>query len=247
MELLTLDFRDAFKQLHVVPSERPFLAGAAMDGFFYCRIVLFGVGSGPLVWCRVAAWVMRSTRRGWEPTERRPIALLMIPSLRFVERLPIGVGWPWECCSGGGPLGLKLACEKGSFGPEALWIGTQFTVKSVVNKVEISFPAKKNAEILAALEELMDNARGMVKHADIRKLAGKESWVAGFLPQLKPFVRQLWASLYKDRGDQKWSWCTRGRCGQPSHGCGNSTRNISRFWSGISSWSIACWTGWFWK
>ena len=78
-------------------------------------------------------------------------------------------------------MGLKLAYEKGSFGPEALWFGTQFTVKSVVNKVEISLPAKKNAEILAALEELMDNARGMVKHADIRKLAGKESWVAGFL------------------------------------------------------------------
>ena len=84
-----------------------------------------------------------------------------------------------------------------------IWIGTHFTVKSVVNKVEISLPAKKNAEILAALEELMDNARGMVKHADIRRLAGKESWVAGFLPQLKPFVRQLWASRYKDWGDQK--------------------------------------------
>ena len=27
LELLTLDFRDAFKQLHMVPSERPFLAG----------------------------------------------------------------------------------------------------------------------------------------------------------------------------------------------------------------------------
>ena len=40
VELLTLDFRDAFKQLHVVPS--------AMDGFFSYRTVLFGVGSGPL-------------------------------------------------------------------------------------------------------------------------------------------------------------------------------------------------------
>ena len=62
MDLLTLDFRDAFKQLHVVPTERPFLAGTAMDGFFSYRTVLFGVGSGPLVWCRVAAWVMRSTQ-----------------------------------------------------------------------------------------------------------------------------------------------------------------------------------------
>ena len=62
VEFLTLDFRDAFKQLHVVASERPFLAGAAMGGFFSYRTVLFGVGSGPLVWCRVAAWVMRSTQ-----------------------------------------------------------------------------------------------------------------------------------------------------------------------------------------
>ena len=43
----------------------------------------------------------------------------------------------------------------------------------------------------------------MVKHADIRKLAAKESWVAGILPQLKPFIRQLWARLYKERMDQK--------------------------------------------
>ena len=56
MDLLTLDFRDAFKQLHVVPTERPFLSGAPMDGFFSYHTVLFGVGSGPLVWCRVAAW-----------------------------------------------------------------------------------------------------------------------------------------------------------------------------------------------
>ena len=34
----------------------------AVGGFFSNRTVLFGVGSGPLVWCRVAAWVMRSTQ-----------------------------------------------------------------------------------------------------------------------------------------------------------------------------------------
>ena len=64
-------------------------------------------------------------------------------------------------------------------------------------------PLHKNAEILTGFEELMDNARGMVKLADIRKLPVKESWMAGFLPQLKPFVRQLWASLYKDRSDDE--------------------------------------------
>ena len=69
MDLLTLDFRDAFKQLHVVPTERPFLSGAATDGFFSYHTVLFGVGSGNLVWCRVAAWVMRSTQ-AWLGNDR---------------------------------------------------------------------------------------------------------------------------------------------------------------------------------
>ena len=69
IDFLSLDFRDAFKQLHVVKSERPYLAGVAMGGFFSYRTVLFGVGSGPLVWCRVAAWVMRSTQ-AWLANER---------------------------------------------------------------------------------------------------------------------------------------------------------------------------------
>ena len=46
---------------------------------------------------------------------------------------------------------------------------------------QAGLPARRGpyTEILAALEELMDNAKGIVKHADIRKLACKESWVAG--------------------------------------------------------------------
>ena len=196
LELLTLDFRDAFKQLHVVPSERPFLAGAAMNGFFSYRTVLFGVGSGPNVWCRVAAWVMWSTQ-AWLGADRAqtncfvddPIITLRGTSIQR-RRMAMEVLLWWTT------LGLKLVYEKGSFGPDAVWIGTHFLVNSVVNKVEISLPAKKNADLLGTLEEIMDNA-------SIRKLAGKESWVAGVLPQLKPFGRQLWASLYKERMDQK--------------------------------------------
>ena len=185
MDLLTLDFRDAFKQLHVV------------------RTVLFGVGSGPLVWCRVAAWVMRSTQ-AWLGNHRAQTNCFVDDPILAIQgshvqrrRLAMGVLLWWSS------LGLKLAYEKGSFCPDCVWIGTHFLVKPVINKVEICLPAKKNTEILSALEEIMDNSRGMIRHADIRKVAGKESWVAGFLPQLKPFVRQLWASLYKDRSDNK--------------------------------------------
>ena len=61
----------------------------------------------------------------------------------------------------------------------------------------MQLPAKKNVEILAALSDLMDGPGAIIKHDEVRKVAGKESWVASFLPRLKPFVRQLWASLFK--------------------------------------------------
>ena len=94
-------------------------------------------------------------------------------------------------------LGLSLAYKKGSFGVEAVGIGTQFRHQqsrdSPPNEEERRDPT----------EELMDNTKGMIRHADVRKLAGKENWMAGFSPQLEPFVCQLWASLYKDRPDDE--------------------------------------------
>ena len=56
-------------------------------------------------------------------------------------------------------LGLKLACEKGSFGSKAVWVGTQFDVNSGVNKIEVRLPEKKNVELLEAVSNLMDSPR----------------------------------------------------------------------------------------
>ena len=55
MDMAVFDFKDAFKHLKVAPEEQPYLAGRAWGGVFLYVAVLFGVGSGPLVWGRVAA------------------------------------------------------------------------------------------------------------------------------------------------------------------------------------------------
>jgi hypothetical protein len=44
---LVLDFRDAFKQLHVHPDEQRFLSGTLSQGWFAYLRVLFGVVTGP--------------------------------------------------------------------------------------------------------------------------------------------------------------------------------------------------------
>ena len=56
-----LDFADAFEQLVVAAEERRYLGGRAMNGVFCYNRVAFGIRSGPLVWGRVAALLMRIT------------------------------------------------------------------------------------------------------------------------------------------------------------------------------------------
>ena len=62
-EYIILDFHDSFKQLRIQPSERRFLGGKASGGFIVYRALIFGVESGPLLWGRVAAPLMRSLQR----------------------------------------------------------------------------------------------------------------------------------------------------------------------------------------
>ena len=50
---------DAFTQMEVDPTERKYLGGQRLGGFFVYCVLLFGVKSGPLVWGRVAALLMR--------------------------------------------------------------------------------------------------------------------------------------------------------------------------------------------
>ena len=136
-DLLTLDFRDAFKQLHVVASERPYSSGTAMGGVFSCRTVMFGVGSGPLVWCRVAARVMRSTQAWLTNKCAQTNCLVDDPIIPLKgtsahrRKLAMGVLLWWASS------GLKPASEKGSFGPEAVWIGTHLLINDKANKIEI--------------------------------------------------------------------------------------------------------------
>ena len=62
LSFLVADFSDAFKMLRTHLRERRFLAGRALGTYFVFCTVLFGVGTGPLVWRRVAASMMRITQ-----------------------------------------------------------------------------------------------------------------------------------------------------------------------------------------
>ena len=60
-EAAVFDFSDAFKQVRVDPKEYKHLAGRALDGYFHYTTIMFGVKSGPHLWGRNVALLMRLT------------------------------------------------------------------------------------------------------------------------------------------------------------------------------------------
>ncbi|CAE7359038.1 icd [Symbiodinium natans] len=190
---LTLDFKDAFKQLPTKQSEQRYLAGQADGRYFYYKTVLFGVRTGPLVWCRVAALVSRATQALTSSVESRLELFIDDPLIALkgtqsmVRWAAARVLWFWLA------LGLKLAWPKGSLGPEAHWIGAVLKADRTQRAVEVSIPASKIQDWRQAAVAILK--RPWTSRRAVQKFAGKMSWAAGVILQAKPYVQMLYAAL----------------------------------------------------
>ena len=60
-ECVVLHYSDAFKHLQINDEECRYLGGRALNCCFCYRVLLFGVKSGPLLWGRAGALLMRFT------------------------------------------------------------------------------------------------------------------------------------------------------------------------------------------
>ena len=127
VEAIVVDFSDAFKHLYVNSEERRYLAGTAeldgQQGYFVYKSLLFGVIPGPLLWGRVAAWLMRaaaslapSDKTGLQCYVDDPI-LALTGTRPARKRQCARVLLLWSA------LNFKLAWSKASRGPKVEWIG----------------------------------------------------------------------------------------------------------------------------
>ena len=113
-ELFGSDFSDAFKQIKVAQCEQKYLTGKALQGYFKYLTVLFGIKSGPLIWGRNAALLMRITAAMMHDKGVRaqcfvddpPIALAGPEADRFKHLVFIVLLWL--------ALGYKINWKKGS-------------------------------------------------------------------------------------------------------------------------------------
>ena len=197
---LVLDFSDAFKMLPVTTEERRFLAGTAtlrgVKGFFAYRRILFGIVTGPLLWGRLAALVMRCTASLY-PADTLALQCYVDDPLlavrgtlkQRVTRLSVIV-LLWSC------FHLRLAWLKGALGMEVDWIGA--TLKVVEAKentranVVVSISAAHTLKVKQKAEAFLASNRCGRKA--LRDFAALTAWISHVILCLSAFSQMLWAA-----------------------------------------------------
>ena len=194
-ECAVLDHADAFKQLRVNDAERRYLGGSALNGWFVYCTVLFGIKSGPLVWGRTAALLMRLTSAATHGRARMqcfvddPIITLWGTERRRSHTLVLIVVL-WLA------MGCKLAWPKGERGRRVEWIGAAIQPwKSVtgVSGVTLTITREKIEKLATLCDEVLGTTTPILM-SRIRRLAGLATWMAGILPQITVYTARLWAA-----------------------------------------------------
>jgi len=194
VEFMGLDFKDAFKQLHVDASEQRYLSGCFSGGWFLYLRILFGIVSGPLVWGRVAAAIMRATQALAPPRALRVACFVDDPFLTAFGSPSsrseyFAIATLFWCL-----LGFRLAWSKGHRGFTVPWIGASLHADNERGTITVTLPAEKRAEAEECIKNLQ--AQGArIRRKDLRQATGKVEWIAGLLPQLRPFTQVMWAAL----------------------------------------------------
>ena len=199
--------------LRTHPREGRFLAGRALGTYFVFCTVFFGVGTGPLVWCRVAASMIRITQAALG-TDTSCIACFMD------DPLPVVAGTRSERVSKAlqalllwRALGARVAWRKGNYGSSVQWIGGQLSLcvtpgPRSTEQSDQGYPPPGGSQSVyhsrhlrckPSLQScaLRINAcpKAMVYRDRLGSLAGLGSWIAGLAPQVKPFIRQIWVAI----------------------------------------------------
>ena len=202
-EGVVLDFSDAFKQLVVAEEERRHLGGRALGGVICYHRVPFGIRSGPLVWGRTAALLMRMTAILNHDQLVRIECFVDDPLLLFGgerpqrDRLFLRTVLLWLA------LGFKIAWRKGDRGRKLDWIGAVLRAwlsPTGVPGVTVSITAERIRKLKEECCTLLGDV-DQVPKSRVRQLAGLATWIAGVMPQMSAFTSMLWAAINSGPSD----------------------------------------------
>jgi len=203
VELLTLDFADAFYTLWLRPSDRGSLVFKVADGWAVFNRLCFGMAGAPLIWGRLAAAACRLGQSCFQPEELRlqcyvdDPAIAVLGSQQERNRLIIILLLLWSA------LGLALSWEKGSRGTSVPWIGVNFKLdkrphqgagRALFPGVEITVQQAKFNDLRNNVEAIF-HAKGLIPMKDVLKVAGQLAWIGGIFPWVRGFNACLWSAI----------------------------------------------------
>ena len=201
MELVVIDISDAFMALPVHRNEHQHtLAPALEQGQFIAFVaLLFGYKVAPLLWSRVAALMARLLQAAIPRHQGQHQCYLddSIWTLRGdLEVRNHNLAFILYSMAS---VGLKVALSKGERANTVQWIGIKLSVFE--KDILLTLPEAFVKELVALLESW--NGKGMIPLKELRKAAGKLSWLAGVLPRARWVVPILYGSMKQQEIDVK--------------------------------------------
>ena len=210
VELLVLDFKDAFRHLLIDAEEQRFLAGQStvdgVGGYFVFVRLLFGAISGPLTWGRLAAFLMRATA-ALHPPDRASVQCYVddpCVAVRGSKRrrtITFGVIMLFWTS-----LLFKLSWSKGEIGSSVGWIGAELQLvkeRGRLHRVRATLSEERMAKVKERADEFL--AEQSSSRAKLREFAGMASWIGSIVKAARPYAQMLWAAACaKPAGWETW-------------------------------------------
>ena len=194
-EFVVIDISDAFMALGVHHKELQHTLAPAVEGddFYLFPALLFGFKTAPLLWSRVAAMLARflqSLVAGHEGQHQVYLDdSLWILQGTLPQRNQILAMILTTMCA----LNFKVSLAKGERSTSVKWIGINFQLSN--DALTMSLAVKYCEEVQAILKSW--EGKGMAPVSDLRKLAGKLSWLSGILPRTRWIVAVCYRVLHE--------------------------------------------------
>jgi len=197
VEIMVLDFADAFWLLPLAPEERRWFTSKIRGNFFVFLRNAQGSRNAPLGWGRLAALLGRAIQSMFRKDQLRietytddPFVAVGGTKRQRDRMLAITILF-WRC------MGLPLSWHKGSRGTHAVWIGGEFQVNSQEPR---GVTVKIKQEIFDDSEKLVNDLldKNVLSVKELRTATGKLSHISNLLVPWRPFMRSLYGALYDD-------------------------------------------------
>ena len=193
LELLAVDFKDAFHMLPAHLDELPFQIAKGVNGeYIGYNTVVFGGSGSPLIWARAAALLGRSGMAvAGESATRIQIyvddPLLGFKGSRLVRETSMARVLVWWLS-----LGPRVSWSKFARGGKVRWIGADISIEEE-GRVLVNIPEKYALDMGTEAEDIA--TKNTVSVRRLRRLAGRGAWAAGIVPAFGAMLAPLWAVI----------------------------------------------------